>query len=56
MPKTKKKVEVTIGRDFKEGEFLIELYKCPDCGQWSLTQGFNFCPSCGVSVTWIDGR
>lgn len=55
-----KKNQESIGLTEKDlyidesGEYPIETYKCPSCGECRISHSFNYCPICGIKIKVIE--
>lgn len=37
-----------------DDEWYGYIYKCTNCGDKQIWQGFKFCPTCAVEINWSD--
>ena len=50
----KESIEISVERDEQEeDEVYCCWYKCPKCSDTNIRRSSNFCPNCGVKLTWI---
>lgn len=47
-----KKIVITNQNYDYEDTVYREFYKCPNCENTDVIEGFNYCPNCGYEIEW----
>jgi hypothetical protein len=47
-----KEVIVTGKENTGYDELCCDYYKCPNCEEEYIVEGFKYCPKCGVKINW----